>query len=154
MKIAVVKQVVSRGLQCLLMILVGYGSNNNSLRQGRRWSGCFAILTACILIRGYYLQYGNLHSLSDKDPIIVSAVIPVYASRKQGEVETVSIFTRLPHSMASCCRFLEVWTNTKELMTLTEYKMIHHWGMKNFKKLESIVGMRDSSIQLGSIGTF
>ena len=32
MKIAVVKQVVSRGIQCLLMILVGYGSNDNSLR--------------------------------------------------------------------------------------------------------------------------
>ena len=45
---------------------------------------------ASIFIRGYYLQYANILSLSNKESVVVSAVIPVHASGKQGEIKSVS----------------------------------------------------------------
>ena len=58
-----------------MMALVGYGSNNNSLRLGRVWIGWFSILIASIFIRDYYLQYTNFLGVSDKESVIVSPVI-------------------------------------------------------------------------------
>ena len=57
-----------------MMALVGYESNNNSLRLGREWIGWFSILIASIFIRDYYLQYTNFLGLSDKESVIVSSV--------------------------------------------------------------------------------
>ena len=61
----------------------------------------FAISTANIFIRDYYLQYNNFLSLSDKESVIVSSVITVHALRKKGEIETVSFLTKLHSSLVS-----------------------------------------------------
>ena len=81
------------------------------------WIGCFVILILSIFLREYYLQYTNLLSLSNKKSAIVSTVISVisvstvisvisvstvisvHTSEKQEEIKTVSVLTRLPHSL-------------------------------------------------------
>lgn len=44
-----------------------------------------------------YLQYTNFLSLSDKESVIVRAVILIRASGKQGEVRAMSFLTKFPH---------------------------------------------------------
>ena len=46
-----------------------------------------------------HLQYTNFLSLTDKESVIASPVIAVHTLRKKGEIETVSVFTRLPSSL-------------------------------------------------------
>ena len=50
MKIVAIRELVSRGLLGLLMILLGYGSIINE-GFGREWSGWFPILIANIFVR-------------------------------------------------------------------------------------------------------
>ena len=50
---------------------------------GRRSIKWFAILIVYIFIRDYYLQYINFLSLSDKESVIVSPALTVYALRKK-----------------------------------------------------------------------
>ena len=61
------------------MALIRYGNNDIGLGYGKRRSGWFPILIASILLRGYKLQYANTLNLSDKESLIVIAVIIVYA---------------------------------------------------------------------------
>ena len=81
------------------MVLVGHGRNDNRVRYGRRWIGWFFILTVCIFMRDYYLQYSNFLSLRDKEAVVVSPVIPVYTLRKKTEIKTVAALKRLPGSL-------------------------------------------------------
>ena len=124
MKIVVVRQLISRGLWGLVMVLVGYGSNNNRLRVCERveW---FAILIASIFTRGYYLQRINLLSMSEKKSVIVSAIVPVYALGKQGDIKTVSVKTRLTCSLG-LWRSMYFWNSMKVLLVgivgVPEYK--------------------------------
>ena len=46
-----------------------------------------------------HLQYNSFLSLTDKESVIASPVITVHTLRKKGEIETVSVFTRLPSSL-------------------------------------------------------
>ena len=46
------------------------------------------------------LQYSNFMSLSDRESVIVNAVIPVLALGKHGEITTASVQTRLAYSLA------------------------------------------------------
>ena len=53
-------------------------------------------------MRDYYLQYSNFLSLRDKEPVIVSPVIPVYTLEEDGkktEIKTVAALKRLPGSL-------------------------------------------------------
>ena len=50
MKIVAIRELVSRGLLGLLMILLGYGSTISE-RYEREWSGWFAILITNIFVR-------------------------------------------------------------------------------------------------------
>ena len=77
------------------MLLIGYESNGIRLRV---WEKVDCIITS-ICIRDYYLQYTNFLSLSDKESVIVSPVITVYALRKKGEVKTMSLLTILASSL-------------------------------------------------------
>lgn len=54
------------------------------------------ILTTNIFVRGYYLRYINFLSLIIKEPVIVSAVIPVHVSGKQGGIKEPPVLTKLP----------------------------------------------------------
>ena len=86
---------VLRGLQGLVMLLVGYGSNNNWLRIEERvewvvWHSDF----------NHLYQRLPVSSQSVEDTVIVNTFIPVNASGKQGETKTVSLVTRLPCSGA------------------------------------------------------
>ena len=51
------------------------------------------ILTTNIFVRGYYLRYINFLSLIIKEPVIVSAVIPVHVSGKQGGIKEPPVLT-------------------------------------------------------------
>ena len=56
---------------------------------GREWSEWFGIRTSNIFVRGYYLQYTNFPSLSDKES--VSSLIPVHGSGKQGGIKAMPV---------------------------------------------------------------
>ena len=60
------------------------------------WIGQFAVPIARISIRDYYLKYTNFMSLSHKESVIASPVITVHALRKNEDIKTVSVLTRLP----------------------------------------------------------
>ena len=102
-KTVTVRQQVSRGMWSLVMVgeggkevmTIGWG-------YGGGWSGWFSILVARIFIRGYSLKYTNFLSLKDAWSVIVSAVIPVYASGKQGNIKTMSFLTILSHLLGLC----------------------------------------------------
>ena len=72
-----------------------------SLVYGRKWIGWFAILITSIFIRDYYMQYTNFLSQSDKKSVIVNPAFLDHASRKKGEIKTVSVLTRLPSSLVN-----------------------------------------------------
>ena len=63
--------------------------------HGRGWSGWFASLITSNFLRDCFLQYTKFLTLSDKESAIVSALIPVHASEKQGEIKVVPILIRL-----------------------------------------------------------
>ena len=46
----------------------------------------------------YGLQYTNFLKLSDKKSVIVSTVIPIRVSGKQGNIKAGPVLTRIPHS--------------------------------------------------------
>ena len=50
-------------------------------------------------IKDYYLQYTNFLSPNDKEQVIVSPVITVYTLRKKGQIQAVSVPSRLPSSL-------------------------------------------------------
>ena len=83
------------------MVLVGYGGNGNGKRYQKRWSGWFAFLITSISVSDCYLQYNNFPSLSEKESMIASAVIPVCDSGWQGEIKQMSILIRLLRSLAT-----------------------------------------------------
>ena len=65
----------------------------------RRLIEWFVIPIASIFIGGYYLQYTNFLSLSNKESVIVSPLITVHTLRKNVEIKTVSVLTRRPSSL-------------------------------------------------------
>ena len=60
----------------------------------RGWSGWFVILIPNVFLRGCYLQYTSFLSLSES--VTVSAVIPVHASGKQGDIKAAPVLSGLP----------------------------------------------------------
>ena len=48
----------------------------------RTWIGRFSILIANFFLRQYYLQWNNFSILTDKESVIISAVIPVHNAEK------------------------------------------------------------------------
>ena len=54
---------------------------------------------ASIFIRGYYLQYTNFLSMSNKVSVIVSSIISVHTLTKKKEIQTVSVVTGLSSSL-------------------------------------------------------
>ena len=77
----------------IVMVLLGYESNNNG--YGRGLKGSFAILIASIFIRG---NRTNFPGLRDKKSVNACMLIPVHASGKQGEIK-MSVLKRLPFSL-------------------------------------------------------
>ena len=69
-------------MRVLVIVLLGYGSNDNRLRA------------SSIFIRYWYLQSTNFLNLSEKKSVIVSPVITAHFLRKKGKIKTVSILTR------------------------------------------------------------
>lgn len=64
------------------MVKSSHGIMVMGREYGGGWSGQFAILITSILLRGCCLQYTNFLSLTNKELVIVSGVIPVHASGK------------------------------------------------------------------------
>ena len=73
------------------MVLEVYVSNG--VERGHGVSGWLNILMTSIFLRGCYLQCTNFLSLGNKESVIVSTVIPVDASGKQGEIEVATVLT-------------------------------------------------------------
>ena len=94
-KIITVKQLVSRSIWILAMVLVSYGTNVNKLRVWERVVCTVRLLIATFLIRGYYLQGTNFLSLGDKRSVIVSAFITCPCFGKAGIDQTRDVFC--PH---------------------------------------------------------
>ena len=67
-----IKQLVSREMRVLAVVLVGYGSNDNRL-EGMREGGWNDLP---------HLQYPNCMILSNKESVIVSPVITVHTLRR------------------------------------------------------------------------
>ena len=88
MKTDVVTQLVSRGMWGVVMVLVGYRSNDSRL-----------MVIASIIIRVYYLQCISFLSLSNKRSVTVSTVSPVHTSGKQGKIKKVLLLTILSRSL-------------------------------------------------------
>ena len=81
------------------------GRNYNRWRvlgRGGGGSNWFAILIASIVISCYNLQYTNFLSLSNTLSVVMSAVIPVNASGKQGKIKTVSVLKTLSCFFGTC----------------------------------------------------
>ena len=76
-----------------------------------RWIVWFTIPIACILLRGYYLQYTNFMSLYDSESVVVSPAITVHTLSNKGEIKTVSVPARLPRSLVHWCslNWLNSW---------------------------------------------
>ena len=83
----------------LVIVLVGYGSNNNRLRVYERVDWLFFHSDLKHLPQRVLLAIHHFLSLSDRESAIVSTVISVHTSEKQEEIKTVSFLTRLPHSL-------------------------------------------------------
>ena len=82
------------------MVFIGYGTNDNRLRVRKKveWLACHSDLKH--LHRRLVPVMVNFLSLSnDKDFVIVSDVIPIHPSGKQEWIKTMSVLTRLPHSL-------------------------------------------------------
>ena len=82
-----------RRMRVLVVVLVVFEFNEDRWGHGR-WIEWFSILIASIFIN--YLQYIIFLSLSDKESVIVSPVIPAYTLRKKAEIKAVSVLTKLP----------------------------------------------------------
>ena len=106
MKTIAVRQLVSRGMQALVMELVGYGSNDNRWRLEvmEEWMVC----------------YSNRRG----------TIIPAHASRKQQEKKQESVLTILPRILGPWCSFLEVCISAKALKGKTGSKEIYHGGWR------------------------
>ena len=76
--------------------------NDNRVRIWERGSDWFAILIASILIRGYSLQYTNSLSLRCNGSVIISAVILVNTSGKQGISNSASSYNT-SRIFGPCC---------------------------------------------------
>ena len=92
MILAVYGSTVIRQENMMEVMMMGRG-------HGRGWSGWFTILITSIFLRGCYLQYTNFLSLSDKESVMVSAIIPVHVSGKQGEVKAAPELKRHSRSL-------------------------------------------------------
>ena len=57
------------------------------------------ILTTRIFLSGSYVQYINFASLSDKESVIVSFVIPDQTLRKQEKIKATPVLTSFPGSL-------------------------------------------------------
>ena len=74
----------------LVMVLVGYGSNDKRLRVWEKVDWRFTIPIANFFIRDYYVQYNQYveynHFMSPrhKEPVTVSTVTTVCNLRKKG----------------------------------------------------------------------
>ena len=55
----------------VVMVLGGYGSNENRLGYEKKWIEWFTIPLVSIFIKDYHLQHKNFLSLSDKESVIV-----------------------------------------------------------------------------------
>ena len=95
MKIVTMKQMVSRRMRGLVIVLVGYGSNNNRLKIYEKvyWMVCHSDFKH--LPQGALLA---IHQFSES-AVTVTAVVPVHTSEKQKEIKTVLVLARLPHSV-------------------------------------------------------
>ena len=78
------------GLSGLLMVLVGYESNDN-----REWNGWFSILITSIFLRDCYLQNTNFLSLSDKESVNLRVAIAIHVSGTQVEIKAAPVLIRL-----------------------------------------------------------
>ena len=56
---------------------------------------------ANFFVRGYFWQYTNFLRISDKELVIVSAIIPVHAAGKQGELKAAPDLTGVPSSFGT-----------------------------------------------------
>lgn len=88
--------------------------------HGKRWSIWFTTLIANIFVRSCYPQYTNFRSLSDKAPVIVSAVISVYASGKKRERDQSSAS---PHKTPSRTRPLK-WGNIRVTLIWAKFQIL------------------------------
>ena len=66
----------------------------------RKDSGWFAIKIANIFLGVCYLQCTIFMTLSDKKSVVVSAAIPAAISRKQGEIKSAPVLTKLPRLLS------------------------------------------------------
>ena len=78
-----------------MIVSVRYESNNSRLSVYEKvdWMVCQSDLK--------HLPQRILLRLGDKKSVIVSAVIPVHTSVKQGEIKTVSLLTKLSCSLVT-----------------------------------------------------
>ena len=80
----------------ILIVLARYEVITTGWEYIKTWIGWFAFLITNFFLREFYLQYTNFLSLTDKESVIVSAVIPAHNTEKQEEIKTVSFFTTIP----------------------------------------------------------
>ena len=82
------------------MVFIGCGTIDNKLRVRKKveWLACHSGLKhlhwrlAPVMVN--FLSLSN-----DKDFVIVSDVIPIHSLGKQEWIKTMSVLTRLPHSL-------------------------------------------------------
>ena len=79
-------------LQSMEVMVIGGG-----YRRGQ--SEWFTILIINIFFRGYYLHCTSFLSLSVRESVVVSTIMPAHSSKKQGEMKIVSVLTRLSCSL-------------------------------------------------------
>ena len=89
------KFVAFRGLvlKCLWSLLLIDGW------YGRGSSGCLAFWSQITLLEAN--PFNIILRLSDKKSVVVSTVAPTHTAAQQGEVKTLSVFTRLPFSLGT-----------------------------------------------------
>ena len=100
MRIAVVRQLISRSMRLLVMMLVACGGNNNGLRVRVRVE--WMVFHSDFKYINYRLLPANTNflSLSDKESVIAGAAFPAHVLVRQGEIKILSVLTRLFHSLS------------------------------------------------------
>ena len=111
MKSVTIKQMVSRGMWGLVIVLVGYGSNSNRLKIYEKVYWMVSHSDFKHLLQGALLA---IHQFSEP-AVTVTAVVPVHTSEKQKEIKTVLVLARLPHSVVPWCSLncLNGWNKEK-----------------------------------------
>ena len=129
MKINAARQLFFSVMWGLVVVLVGHW-NNSRLREWGLSKSTVCHSVRSIFICGYYLQYTNFLSLSNKELNVVIAFIPVHALGNQGEINTFLIVHSTKSVLPEWQRKRKkhfVWISGMAVCQNSEVKMSEVW---------------------------